>query len=513
MATEGSQTSVPLRTEKRSLLWGMRWIAAAAGFSYVIRLSRGVVLPKLLPPDSYGLAMSLLLPLTYLRYADLGVLDQLGKRLPYFRAIEGEEGFRRHFDLGAAWTLGTAVLSAVGVIVASFWLGGAKAAYYRVGLRLVAAIVVAQRVHFLLTIMLNAREEFRHSQIGNMLAEGSVFVYCVLGVVWWGPIGMIWAMLFGEITVSIYLVTKAHLPRLRYALRPMITMVREGLLLLGVALTELVLQTIDQMFLLKFFPVAQYGLYVLGTAYLSLFEVSRSLFDAAQPRVMSLTGAGKDVEAKTVVSTTLVLYGLILAGAVCGGVLCAAVALRFYLTRYQAGMGLYVLMPIIAILRGPAGLLRPFYLSRNWERRLILYEGAGLLTMVVLDSLAVALKTGLVGIAVATACGWGVSSVLLLRGFEGSVGALIKQFKRYTPYLASTIGVVGLYEFWRVSSAGAPGSINIVRLSVAALVYGLGMLVVIYFARAEWLAALRVVRARPEAQEKDIRAILTEVAQ
>jgi hypothetical protein len=513
LATEVTPASVPLRTERRSLLWGMRWIAVAVGFSYVIRLLRGGVLPKLLPPDRYGLAMSLLLPLTYLRYADLGVLDQLGKRLPFLRASEGEEKFRQHLNLGAAWTLGTSVLAAFGVIVASFWLGGAITAYYRVGLRLVAAILVAQRFRFLLLVQLNAREEFHHSQIGSMLSEGATFVYSVVGVILWGPIGLIWAMLFSEITGSLYLVTKASLPRLAYALGPMVAMVREGILLLGVALTELFLQTVDQMFLLKFFPVAEYGLYVLGIAYLSFFESPRALFDAAAPRVMGLTGAGKSAEAKSVTSSTLVLYGLVLALALCGGVPCAAAALRFYLTRYQAAMGLYLFMPVMSIARGPVALLRTYYLSRNWERRLILYEGAGLVTMVVLDSLTVAFKLGLVGIAAATACGYALTSVLLLRGFEGSVGALVRHFKQYSLYLGAAIGAGCFYEFWLLRSAGAQGRINLAPLFWATLVYGLFISTVIYFARTEWLSAIRTVRAQPHSQEKEISYVLSEVAE
>lgn len=511
LANEVTPAKVPLRTEKRSLLWGMRWIAASVVFSYIIRLARGGVLPKLLPPDRYGLAISLLLPLTYLRYVDLGVLDQLGKRLPFLRASEGEEKFQQHVNLGAAWTIATSLLAALGVIVASYWLGGAMTPFYRVGLRLVALIQVAQRLRFLLFVQLTAREEFRVSQIGSMLTEGTVFVYSVVGVILWGPIGVIWALLFSEITVSAYLITKAGLPRLAYAFGPMVAMVREGILLLTVALTELVLQTVDQMFLLKFFPVAQYGLYVLGTAYLGFFESPRSLFDAASPRVMSLAGAGKDPEAKIVVSSTLVLYGLLLAVAVCGGVPCAATALRFFLTRYQAGIGLYLLMPILTIARGPIALLRTYYLSRNWERRLILYEGTGVVIMVILNSLIVAFKGGLVGIAAATACGWAVSSVLLLRGFEGSLWAVVRQFKRYALYVGAAIGAGGLYEYWWLTSAGAQGRIDLQHLFLATLVYAIFISTVIYFARSEWLSAIRTVRAQPQPQEKEISYVLSEV--
>ena len=117
---------------------------------------------------------------------------------------------------------------------------------------------------------------------------------------------------------------------------------------------------------------------------------------------MRLTGLGFHEEAKKVVSSTLSLYGLGLAVGL--GMLppVAAAALRFYLTRYQPGIGLYILIPALALARGPVSLLRPFFLAQNQERRLIAYGIIGLLSAVVLESLVVAFRGGLIEIALAS---------------------------------------------------------------------------------------------------------------
>lgn len=491
----------------------MRWFATALGTSYAVRFIRGAVLPKLLPPLQYGLAMSLVLPLGYLRYTDLGVLDQLAKRLPFYRASEGEERFWRHVSLGAGWTLGTALLAALGVFVGSFWVSGSKADFYRLGLRLIALLLVAQRCRYLLTVVLNSREEFRSSQTGGMLSEVTTAGFAILCVALWGPIGMISAMVLSEITVSLYYVKQAGFPALSYAFRPMVAMVREGLLLLTLAAIELMLITVDQFFLLRFFSVEQYGLYLLGGALANLSEILRALFDAAQPRIMSLTGAGRNDEAKTVVSSILSLYSLALVATVGLSVPCTALALRFYLTRYQSGMGLYILMPLMAITRGPMALLRTYYLSKNQERRLILYGIAALVTMVIMYSLTVLLGWGLVGMAVSIAGGFGVASVLMVRQFEGSLWGVLKHFKLYALYVAPALGLVGIFAYWRVTSSGLKSPINILGLFWATLVYGMAMLGVLYFTRSEWKAALKVVRAQPEPSKKDASMFLTKIAE
>ena len=513
MSNEQAEAGVSAPLHSRSLAWGMRWFATALGTSYAVRFIRGAVLPKLLPPLQYGLAMSLLLPLGYLRYTDLGVLDQLAKRLPFYRASEGEERFWRHVSLGAGWTLGTALLVALGVFVGSFWVSGPKADFYRHGLRLVALLVVAQRCRYLLTVVLNTREEFRSSQTGGMLSEATTAGFSILCVALWGPIGMISAMVLSEITVSLYYVKKAGFPALSYAFRPMVAMVREGLLLLSLAAIELMLITVDQFFLLRFFSVEQYGLYLLGGALANLSEILRVLFEAAQPRILSLTGAGRNDEAKTVVSSILSLYSLALVATVGLSVLCTALALRFYLTRYQMGMGLYILMPLMAITRGPMTLLRTYYLSKNQERRLILYEIASLVTMVTMYSLTVLLGWGLVGMALSIAGGCGVASVLMVRQFEGSLWGVLMHFKLYALYVAAALGLVGIYEFWRFTSQGPKGPINLMGLFMATLVYGVAMLAVIYFTRSEWQAALKVVRAQPEPSKTDASMVLTKIAE
>ena len=511
MSTEQDQTSVVVQTEKRSLFWGMRWMAVALGFAYIIKLARGAVLPKLLPPHEYGLAISLLLPLTYLRYSDLGVMDQLIKRLPYFRGREGEEAFRRHVNLGAAWTLATAVIAAMGPIVASFWLSGPKADYYRTGLRLVAMVLVAQTLQNLLAVVLNAQEEFRHSQIATMLSDGSALVYSVVCVILWGPIGIVWAMLFTSLTVSFYLAAHAGMPRLSGALRPMLAMVREGLMLLWLSLTELLMFTLDQLFLLYFFSVSEYGLYMLGMALAAFFDGPRSVCDAAQPRIMSLTGRGRADEAKRIVASTLSLYGIIAAAMLAASVPAAAVALRFYLVRYQAGMGLYIVTPLVTIACGPLWLVRPYFLARNKERRLIFYESIGLVVIASLDALVVAFKGEVVEIALATLFGVVVMDVLALRDFEGSILELLKSVKRYAFYPAAVIGAMCIYGFWRATMAAEKVPINIMKLSLAAMVYGVGILVVAYLTRSEWLAAVKLIRAQPKPEERDLGIVLSEV--
>ena len=495
----------------RSLAWGMRWYAVALGSSYIFRLARVAVVPKLLPPDQFGLASSLLLPLTYLRFCDLGVLDQLAKRLPFFRAREGEEAFRRHLSLGTGWTLPTALLAAVGLYVASFWARGPNADFYRYGLRLVGLLLVAQKTHLLLTVTLNAREQFHFSQSGTILAEltGQV-IYPVVFILLFGPMGVIWALLLSEVTTSAYLLVKAGLPRLSYALRSTITMVREGFVLFCLALSNLALITLDQVFLLRFFPIGDYGIYVAGSFLANVLSSVAILFEVNLPRVMHLTGLGREKEAKQVVASTLSLFGLAASVGVWFGP-AAALAIRFYLTRYQSGTRLYILMPLLAMARLPDLLLHPYFLARNEERRLISAHLVGILTIVAIDTLVVWQHAGIVGIALASICGCSVSSAILVVRFEGSVAAVAKHLKRYATLVAAAIAVGGLYLFGITRFPGGTQPVGLVGMFSGAFVGTLVSAAVIYFSRSDWLGALKVVRAQPNVGAAETNAALADV--
>lgn len=499
MAIEAGSRGISVR---RSLSWGIKWAALYLACFHVIKLLRGAVIPKLLAPLSYGLCNTALLPLNYARYTDLGILDQLGKRLPLRLGAEGEAAFREEAGKGASWILITSLATAVVLFASSYFVHGQHASFFRLGMRLIAGIAFMQKSRLFFAAALTAKEEFRSTATSAAITDLSSFVFAAGFVIWLGAIGVLWGALIAETLGTVYNVRENGLIGPRFAPREMLQMVSGGILLLIVAVTEVVMMTTDQLFLVRFFSLADYGLYCLGLFMTSALLSGSALFMTAQPRILQLVGASREAEAREILCGSLFLYGIILAAGIGILIPMMTVVIRFYLPRYVLGVSLYMLLSGVAIGRGPVMLLRPFFLARNQERRLILCQVAGLATMAAIDALVVLNHGKLFGIALGSICGYTLTGALLIIQFEKSFADVARaRLRRYSLYIASCIGCGTLYAFYLVHPEVEPAWRYIGQAVTVTAVCLLLMLVLIYVVRADLATALRVMRRVGEREE------------
>ena len=397
----------------------MKWTSAYVVFGFLTKAARGLIIPKLIAPAEYGLFTSLGVLLAYASYADLGVKYQLGKTLPYELAQEGEPAYRKLAGQGATWTLGTASLVALAVFAASFFQHGEHAWFYAPALRITALIILANRLREFLTITLVSHEEFRWAVSGHMIAD-SVSLVLTVGLLYFvGLIGAVWALFMSEAAGTVYVVVKSRIRPQTLRGAGMSRRMRESFLLLGVALLDATMNNVDQLFLLKFFPKQQYGIYSLGLAFQAMMlAIVTVLISNLQPRVMGLVGEGRRSEANALINSSLTLFVLLAVLALTLLVPAMAVVVRFYLPKYASGIPTFVILIGFALMRGPAVLLRPFYLAQNQEKRLLGYQVLALATAALMDTIVILRGGGLTSIAVASFLGYGAVSCLMLVHFE-----------------------------------------------------------------------------------------------
>lgn len=442
-----------VEASSRSLLWGTSWTTLYTGVNILAKLARGLILPRFLLPATYGLWSSLSVILSYTPYADLGVQQQLDKRLPYHLGKDGVAGYWDLAGRGIAWVTCSTLAAASLIFVASFFFQGPGAWFYRTALRILALVIVARNARALLTTMLVARQEFRAVAISGSMTDVLALALAIGGLLTMGVIGLVWALLLSEIVgalVCLCYVWSLGLTQARWQLQGVAGMIREGLWLLGLALLDQTMMNVDQLFLLGFFPKEQYGTYALGLFIVATIIAISGIFLTAQPRILKLWGAGKKDESRRMVEVNLSLYIIVAALSVAPFSLLTDLMINHYLQHYAAGLPLYVLMPVIALARGPVILLGPHYLSNNHERRLLAFRAAGLLLAVALNVLVVWRGWSLACIVLASAAGYLLTGALVFRDFERfseSVGRA-----KYAMLLASLVGVVGLFLFYEYRS-------------------------------------------------------------
>ncbi len=477
---------------RRSLLWGTSWIGFYTAVNFVVKIARGLVVPKMLTPAVYGLWSSLSVMLGYTRYADLGVQQQLAKRLPYQLAKERSTGYWNLASRGITWTACVTIAVSTTLVVVSFLYSGADSWFYRPAFALLALVVVAQNARFLLTTILTTLQEFRDVAVSSGATDILALILAIIGLLTIGVMGLVWAFVLAELTGALYCLYRLRrlgMPRPAWQLRGATKLIREGLLLLGVAFLEQIMMTIDQLFLLRFYPKEKYGVYALGLFIVSTLLAISGIFLTAQSRILELWGNEQREQSWQMIETNVALFFLCAAFCVAFFIPLTDFMIVFYLKRYAGGLAVFVLMPAIALVRGPVILLRTHFLAHNKERRLMAFQVCGLLVTAALDGLIIWQQWGLVYIVLASSVGYLLTGTMMFLDYEK--GRLAINRAKYVMFIASLLGIVGIYLFYR-NRVTAPGSIRYVMESLGVSFAYLAIIAGAFWKyRRAWIAHLR----------------------
>jgi len=477
----------------RSLFWGTSWIGAYTAVNFLIRLARGFIIPRLLIPATYGLWSSLSVVLGYARYADLGVQQQLGKRLPYELGNKGQIGYWNLSSRGISWTICTSMAISAGLFIYSYAYQGADAWFYQPAFRLLALTIWVQNARSLFSVLLVARQEFRIVGTNGALTDVLGLVLCVPGLLIIGVMGLVWALILSELLGTfhcLYHLCKFGIARLNWEMRGVAKMIREGLLLLGVTFTEQIMMTVDQLFLLRFFSKSEFGIYAVGLFPVGALIGISGIFRTAEPRILELSGSNQKEQSIRIVEASVVLCIIVSIICVAPFVLLIDLLVHFYLKEYSAGLAFFALMPAIALARGPVIVMRSYFLSRDRERRLISYQICGIATAVLLNALIIWKHMGVPYVILASTMGYLITSGLMFIDFEKGLANF--RVAKYAVHLTSLIGVLFLFLFYAKRRAQPNAILYLGESLIANMIYFLVMICILIATRKSWGEYIRI---------------------
>jgi len=477
----------------KSLIWGASWTFVYVIVQFIIKIGRGLVIPFLLVPAAYGLWSSLGVLLRYVRYADLGVQAQLSKRLPYLLGKKGESAYWNLAKVGLSWNFCVSICVFTILFLASYLYQGNHAQFYQSALRLLAFVILLQNLRNVFVALLNAWEEFKTVTIQGILVDSFNFLFAVVGVLWIGVLGLVWALLLSEIIGIIYCLYRLipfGLKQYRWKLQGVVATIREGLVLLAVAFLETLMMTIDQIFLLRYFSKAQYGIYALGLFLVSTLIAVSAIFVTHQPRILSLAGKGQVEKSMQLVEANLVLYTLVIVLCIPFFQLLTDLLVHFYLDKYTTGIAFYVLMPIIALARGPVIILRGYFIALHKERHVIMFQILGLALAAILNMITIWQGGGFFHIILASTLGYLLTGILMSIHFEK--GWKKKDNVKYFILIINMLLVILMFAFYYLRSPLSTDVLTYIGYSLTAfVVYTTCTIIILYVTRNCWLPSVR----------------------
>jgi len=438
----------------RRLAWGLKWSSASIIWQLVIKVVRGLIIPKLLIPTEYGLFASLGIILAYLKYLDLGISYQLSKELPFHIGRNDRSLYLASLKQGGAWTIFSSLLGGLGIFIYSFLHKRTEFTwFYLPALQILALVFFFSQLRNLLGNVFNAKESFAIGAIGSIIVDSTSFVFAIILLLFLGVIGLVWSLFIAELAGVIYYYYKLGVTPFTFKIKGLFQRLKSSSLQLAIAVGATLLMTIDQLFVLKFYPRQEYGIYALGLFFSTfLVAISGIFLGIIQPRVMFLRGKESPLEIYSTFEHCITAYFLttvIFLAFLFPGI---GFLIHFYLPKYEAGLPVYALQTGIAFSMGLVILFRPFYLTQDREKHLICYQTLTIALAILLDSIIILKKGSMFQISAVSIISFILLGAFMCWEFESSYSKFIYKSKHYlTKYCCLLVGVMGaaiFHYFW-----------------------------------------------------------------
>jgi len=397
-----------------------RFIALHILIQLVSKIIKGLIIPKLVSPTLYGLYSSLNIPLRYGQYADCGMAQNLAKRLPAVLAQDGEPGFKNEFREGLS--LAVISTSAVAFVIAASTLfqNGQNEWFYRIALPITASTIVVQKLANIFGIAISSKERYLTLSLGGIGLSVLGVILPISFLLTFGIFGLVASIGVAHVVILLYYLRNVSWPGIKLvALSRIKILISGGGILLLLSIAELIMTTVDQLFILWFFTKREFGLYALGL-FLSttLLSVSGFFLTIIRPQMMRYVAMGELKKAHRIINQALSAYLAIVVMLISLGLPLLYCLIHWYLPAYMDGMPVYFLITGMAVVRGPVLLFQPYFIARNETNMVICYYFYAIALAAALNLLVIGMGGGLEYILLASIIAYLCLIVVLLYCFE-----------------------------------------------------------------------------------------------
>jgi O-antigen/teichoic acid export membrane protein len=262
----------------------------------LVGIVRGVLVPRLLDPSTYGIYKTFLIIPTYVRAGHLGAVSGLSRQIPYFRGKEDPEGLKSAVRVAYTFSLGSALLSCAVLVAYSFTVDDMKT---RVALWIFLVFVVTGQQTKLQETYLLGYQRFTAVSRLNLAQNVYSTVLAVVGAWAFGLTGVIVATAVdGILTLVLFRwASGIGFPGFSLDRRVIRELLGVGSPLLLTGLLNNVLLTVDRFVILKFYDTTAMGYYSLAATFVVYInDLSNLLSRVLFPRMVMSFGANETVE-------------------------------------------------------------------------------------------------------------------------------------------------------------------------------------------------------------------------
>jgi O-antigen/teichoic acid export membrane protein len=334
----------------------------------------------------------------------MGVMESVGRDIPFYEGKGDHEKAREIKDLAFSFIVTTSALIALGIAAFAVFARHSFRHEIVVGLLLVAAIIILQRLNNLLICILRAFKKFSIESSQMVLSAIVNAIFIALLTYRFQIYGFILAMVLSFLFNILYLVSRYHYDfHWTLELKKIKPLIAFGMPLMSLGLLMTVIRSLDRIMLAKYLGFEAVGLYsiaLMTCSYMSNFSIAFAtvLFPHGQEKYAA-AGNAQGMNAYLKKSSTA--YALTMPILIGAAALLAPMAVVIFLPKFISSL---LALRILVLSAFFVALLQPYYdLLITIRRHFALFPflGGSILISIALYWGAIRLGFGIGGMAVA----------------------------------------------------------------------------------------------------------------
>jgi O-antigen/teichoic acid export membrane protein len=358
--------------KKKGIAYGIKY-SSLNGVSLILsKIIRGLIIPKLLVPFSYGLFSSVSLFTRYLNFFDFGATAYFTKEVAKLSRDSDPLSFQRLVDQTFSTLVLGIFLSSLVLVVMGLGYTGENQEFYKIAIFLLVPIYGLTKIREFFIYHLYGTGQYRYHALLSTLVNYTHLVLVSFGIYFYSAIGGVIAMLMSEVLMTAIVLWVVDLrPRFHLdtsVLRKIKCYSDQYYL----QISETVTATSDQLLLLFVFGPVGFGIYIFGLTFAWIFEaLSEVLNNAYYPKVMTASLVSKD-RAINVLQQSIFLYLLVSVVAVPGAIVGLTWLISIYFPAYKSGLDMFIIILFFGISRGGLSLLKKGYIAADKEHTFVI---------------------------------------------------------------------------------------------------------------------------------------------
>ena len=410
MHDEAAMTTSSTQVQGKTLS-DISWVSVSRWFSEALYVVRGVVLARLLGPESFGVWSSMSLVRRFVRYSPLGSIHGMVQLAPRADGHGDRVRATRYRETAVGFGLGAALLSAVLIMVIAYGGAGPSDPTRRHLWLGFAVVLIGSQLYEIRLAVLRSQQEFITA---SMIRIGVAVSSTVLGAVAAWRFGLPGFLVALGTSYAMVLMFKARsLQRPKVDLPTARELIGTGFTIVGAQLLQALMRNVDKILVWAVLGSRALGIYAVPFYLVSLtLLLPTGVTTVAYPRILEQTARKASyTPAWPYLERAMVLIGQLVCPVLALLFLTLHLPITWWLPDYASAIApgrvllLVGFFPIIAAL--PATVL----LSLQEQRKLIVLRGAAVIVSTIVVTATLASGGDLVGVALATAPGFALLSV------------------------------------------------------------------------------------------------------